>query len=709
MKRIFNILLKYKFHICAITLIAISLMLTFTKYDVIIFRFGGAISNFGVAISSFFAYYFAGIEPSFDSGFQSSNIDLVELLPFDTADVLLRLELMPQALFNWENFSLYSFYFLYICLLLFMYAIVLITILIMIESMLSMMLTSPAEEGGEKTAALKIYQAYIESPILFVWRKLVNFFRRFIGTWYYVVPFALIWCFNLNICSIIFEALAWLFSFPTAPSIQGLVNPLAAFLLDLLLMFSGAPWPVWFVVGFLIFDKIRKSIAYDRLEHMVKKDMGYINTLSLAIMLTGTMGVSKTMTITVILLINSIMMRDKAYDIMHKFQMQFPEFPFLKLERALLDKVKDGSIKGPYGARRFIRKLFINYRREPAADALFGYTGAQSFNNGYRHLSLEKALNEYAQAYFVYALECSELVTTYGIREDIVQRSIGNFPLWDKDIFKRKAEDFTKNSMYSHILDFDVIRLGEKVDKKNSLAGSFEFGLLGVAEYGKERGNQFKTRGMKADSKEANQLNDLVSYFLKLLRHPSTIDYEPFARICVDEQRCMSLNADERELFDIINILEKTDIKLAMPGFGIAELINSTIIKWFKKFWGEVRYNGQENTLPAYLLLRSLAAFSNYYLRIYNRFGYFISVLQKQAGTLDGKIDSHEFYMPLQLAFSDRYSTDCYKSFFDEYVKNCKVGIADYPTYEGVLATPEELKLQNSFFVAELFETFTKH
>lgn len=504
--------------------------------------------------------------------------------------------------------------------------------------------------------------------------------------------------------SIVFEFFALYLTVLIEPNFELIGRSSATFILDVVLVFFQAPLIFWVIVGFLIFDKIRKNIAYDKLDHMVSKDMGYIKCLSLAVMLVGTMGVSKTLTITVMLLLNSIIMRDNAYSTLHKFQMAFPDFPFLKLERSIDEKIKNREIKNLLGIRKYIRTIFKAYNK--GKNTLFDYKGPQQFNNGLAVITLKKALTEYSQAYYIYSLSSSLLITTYGVREDIIRKNIGNFTLWDTKLFKRDPEKSKKESHYSHILDFDILRLGEKVDKNNKFIGSFEFGLLGIPEYGKERGNQFKTKGMKSDDNKANQLNDLLSYMLKLFRHPSTIDYEPYARIFVDEQRCMSLNADERELFDLINIKEKKELELAMPGFFLAELINSTIVKWFKKFWGEVRYNGQEKTLSAYMILKPLSLFSNYYLRIYNNFGYFISIIQKQAGTLDGKIEEHEFYMPLKIAYADRYSTDCYKAFFEEYSKNSDVGICDYPTYESIVASASELGKQNSFFVNELFNTF---
>ena len=609
MKTFFKKIWNVKFHIVSVAILVLSLVLTFTNHNQIVHRCWGAIKNFGQASVNAFKNFFLGQRVEAPTSSLTNYVDLVPALPFDTAELMQKLEFLGKGMLQWSNFKLYSLAFIIYGLIFILVCLVVVMIVIMAMAIFSTILLTPADEdmAGNPTKALVFFQNKIEKPCNWVFSKLKRFCSRFYKTKKYLVPFCLIWCFNLNLFSIMFEFFALYLTVIVEPNFEFVGRSSATFLLDVVLVFFQAPLLFWVVVGLFVSDKVRKAIAYDKLDHMVCKDMGFIKSLSLAVMLIGTMGVSKTLTITVMLLLNSIIMHDNAYATLHKFQMAFPDFPFLKLEKAINEKIKNREIKNLFGIRRYIRSIFKAYNK--GEDTLFGYKGPLQFNNGLAIVTLKKALTEYSQAYYIYSLESSLLITTYGVREDIVRKNIGNFTLWDTKLFKRKPEDSKTESHYSHILDFDILRLGEKVDKKNKFIGSFEFGLLGIPEYGKERGNQFKTKGMKSDDNKANQLNDLLSYMLKLFRHPSTIDYEPYARIFVDEQRCMSLNADERELFDLINIKEKKEVQLAMPGFFLGELINSTIIKWFKKFWGEVRYNGQEKTLPAYLLLKPLSAF----------------------------------------------------------------------------------------------------
>ena len=91
-------------------------------------------------------------------------------------------------------------------------------------------------------------------------------------------------------------------------------------------------------------------------------------------------------------------------------------------------------------------------------------------------------------------MQSSLIVANYSRRTDNAQISGGNFPLWLTDFFSgcdRRA------SRYAHILDFDVLRLGRKVMENNPKAGSFEFGVVGITEIGKERGNNLELKEVK--------------------------------------------------------------------------------------------------------------------------------------------------------------------------------------------------------------------
>ena len=102
---------------------------------------------------------------------------------------------------------------------------------------------------------------------------------------------------------------------------------------------------------------------------------------------------------------------------------------------------------------------------------------------------------------------------------DINLIDLGNFPLWNIDLFRCSPIDSYNNSKFSHILDFDMLRLGKKVIENNKNSNAFEFGIIVITEVGKERKNTLELKETKKNDDEANQKNDLFNSWLKMARH----------------------------------------------------------------------------------------------------------------------------------------------------------------------------------------------
>lgn len=160
---------------------------------------------------------------------------------------------------------------------------------------------------------------------------------------------------------------------------------------------------------------------------------------------------------------------------------------------------------------------------------------------------------------------------------------VGNFPMWDTDFFRRDSRLIDSFSRHSHILDFDCLRLGRKVLENNPLKDSFEFGIVLITEVGKERGNSIELVEKKKNSAETNQKNDLFDSELKMVRHiGATVDNTPFVRIFTDEQRPESWGANARDLCNILNMEQSSELSLSMPFFAFGELLYSIIFEKFK-------------------------------------------------------------------------------------------------------------------------------
>ena len=111
----------------------------------------------------------------------------------------------------------------------------------------------------------------------------------------------------------------------------------------------------------------------------------------------------------------------------------------------------------------------------------------------------------------------SLIISNYSIRSDNILEDLNNFPLWNLDFFQRDPIFQNVYSRHSHILDYDMLRLGKSMIKDSKYVDAFEFGIIVVTEIGKERGNAIELQGVKKIAVETNQKNDFFNNRLMLI------------------------------------------------------------------------------------------------------------------------------------------------------------------------------------------------
>ena len=87
---------------------------------------------------------------------------------------------------------------------------------------------------------------------------------------------------------------------------------------------------------------------------------------------------------------------------------------------------------------------------------------------------------------------------------------------------------------------------------------------------------------------------------------------------------------------------------------------------------------------------------------VHDRFGYYRSIIETRAGTLDGEVVRHKYYLAKKKIYADRFSTDCYSEILTAEADASKVGIEDVPCYKTTKPTVQEFEQQHSFFIREL-------
>lgn len=536
---------------------------------------------------------------------------------------------------------------------------------------------------------------------------LVSFFQFVRERRGYWVTWLCLWLFYFNAYTVVLEFFAFYFYFVVSFDVLNLYRQVYKLFLDLSPMFTFIPLWAWIIIGLVIFDRFRKKIGYARLNHNERKNCGFINERALTSLICGTMGKGKTTVLTSMCLSTEVLFRDKAFELLLECDMKFPNFPWINFENVLRWAIHDHKIYNLATCRRFLQVKRVRFEKAPCSAKLFGYNYERygdSYNDNLEVVSLWKVLEDYAQLYFIYVMESSMMIANYSIRSDMLISDLGNFPLWNGDFFQRDSRLIDSYSRHAHILDFDTLRLGKSVIENNKLRNAFEFGVVAVSEIGKERLNSkvSQSRGLKARNEETNQENDGFNDGLKMARHRATVCNFPFLKIISDEQRAMSLGADARELFDVINICDRSETVLMMPFFSLEELLYGWLFGKFRDLYTQYRYNRGDNTLFMYLIKGVAARFNHYYNRIYNVFGCSRLRVQVESGSLDGSFKDQNYYISRKKDYSKRFATDCFADFFREKALTSSVGLNDIDEYETERATWNELKKQGSYFIRDL-------
>ena len=168
------------------------------------------------------------------------------------------------------------------------------------------------------------------------------------------------------------------------------------------------------------------------------------------------------------------------------------------------------------------------------------------------------------------------------------------------DFFKRDPVNQDFISRHSHLLDYDMFRLGKKVlDSKYS--NMFEFGVVVISEVGKERKNALELQATKLKDALANQKNDLFEKYLKMIRHGGTVMNYCFVKLFTEEQRPESWGADARDLCELIFIDKVQEKNILLPIFFIDEIIHHVIFNNYDYSYYERRYERGDIKLWDYL------------------------------------------------------------------------------------------------------------
>lgn len=628
------------------------------------------------------------------------------MLSYDFDEFVERMKRMWDYVFDLECFVSYLGTVCYWINNISMLILLLLPFVFLLPLLFKMLLLHTNEaEHAEKARSVECFESVIIIRYKHIKSVLNSFWTCCVKHKSIIIVFVALWLVNLNILTILFEFLAYYLYMAFSFDLANLPIQFAKLLIDIIIMFSGAPFIFWLIVGYLLIRWIREIIGYKRLKFRENLDRAFIDRQPLIMMFTGTMGTGKTTALTSVAISLEIKFREKALELMMDIDSKYPNFPWIKLEDDLKNAIKCSRIKNLTTCRDYISELEQIYVDTNSSNDLFGYDISKyrySFDDNLTHKNIWSVISDYSCLYFIYIIQSSLIVSNYSIRVDNKFDDIGNFPLWDFELFTNSTDESMKRSRRSHVLDYDILRLGRTILKNNPRRSSFEFGVVGLSEFAKERGNQLTLQDIKKNADETNQKNDLFAYALKMCRHKATICGFPFVAFVCDEQRPESLGADTRDLLSIINIDKKNDAELLLPFYFLEELFHDIFYPKWIEFYKKYRYYRSDICLFVYLMHNIMSNIHNSYRKTYNLFGCNVLEVSVQSGKMEDEALTDHIHILFKKVYSDRFATDCHNGFFVPQLRIAESSFEQYLEYSGTVASIEELEYQNSYFISDM-------
>lgn len=562
-------------HYIVILLIISSVLLGAFKFNLSYERVGQNLYDMLSSLIYYINKVFFNIQDQTPEFISISEINLAKVVPFDIHKLQEKFEYFGVYLFSVNNLKNYSMLLLKIVLSALAIFSFLIPIFLLVKSKIKKAYLRRSEDDDRyaETDELKYFKAKIEPKIILVYYWFRSFLNFVFSRGYYVKILLVIWLFNLNVMSILACLVGIYFYFLASFDVGYLATTLIKFGADILIMFVSANVLFWLVLIYVCLTKMLKKVAYMILEHHEMRNRGFINAQPLGTLGCATMGAGKTSLSVDMALSTSVMFKDKALDILIKYDMKFPNFPWLQFEDELRqcyqnhiqrqeDLKKHGTslidvtktIYNLASSKYWVISKFQEFLKNPCVSNLWGYDFEKykmECDDDLKITDLFEALITYSKAYLIYIVQKSYIFGNLSIREDMFCDD-GYLPFWTTDFFHRSPSESFENSRFAKIFDYDMFRLGKKMLENNQNSNAFEFGVVVLTEIGKERKNALENRENKKKDVKANQSNDLFNYSVKMIRHRATVDFFAFVRIISDEQRAESLGADARDTFSVI-------------------------------------------------------------------------------------------------------------------------------------------------------------
>lgn len=573
-------------------------------------------------------------------------------------------------------------------------------------------------EPSQMSKPLKIFlwfQNNVYYPIKYF---LLELWKEIINTRFFFFGFIVIALYNINVFSFVLTFLAWYLYFVFSLDLVSLWTLVCKFFICISPLLYPFFWPFWILGVLILIEYLKIKRAYSKLQDMYDKNDDFVEQLGIITGIYGPPGAGKNTLEVGIATQKERLLRLQAFNQMMEIRSEFPDFPFRYLEMIVEDLKVNNEIVNKIQIEFYFRDFFKD------KDEIFGYSLECNKTEHYDDLSVANIIDElidYAQLYYIYI--SSLAASTYSLRYDKGIMLSHAFPGLRYDFFHR---DFRNDheSERAKIFDLNLIRLNNQLDNTNKENDGvftpnkgknitlFDFGLLTLSEFGKDRGNRYSNQSRK--DLKVKPSNDGTSNCLGVLRHLTTVRHKQYGFIVWDDQKLSSFSGIEAAMAETNIFISKQNknMKISLPLW----FIEGVLLEWFSsrynKLYQKYIHMRSDQTLFSYLVSHISSFFNNLCRNMLNTFGYRKIDLSLSGVNVNGaqeKRGEDSFYLFNKIVFSDRYQTDCYKGFFDNLKRQAKEGINQFDSFSGKVATIQELVKTNGYFSTELAQSIVAY